>query len=787
MTMLEFFRRYQRGFFIVITVVIVISFSFFGTFQTFNQREHEDKVAFTALDGTKVYRSEVADMVAFLSTDSRDFLYSGSMSGNALNDGTLATDILGSGLAQQIAMPYLNEFGQELKTRHDRERRYKPYVHPRAPFLSSEQIWTYYAPDVKANYDRLVNSENPKGKEAFDARVRLYVAERNFPSPYLRQFLRYQEASHKWLPQDPNLMHQDLALFGYHGAQDWFGRQFVELAAQFIINSAKVAEQKGFTITQEEAVGSLYKNADQAYREAKAQGMQTQATMGDFFHEQLRRLGMDQSRAAKIWKDVLLFRTLFFENADSTLVDPASYKDYFHHLNEYVDVDLYQLPKDLRFASLEDLEQFQLYLNAVRPAVEGTKQNPLSIPLAFANAHAVKKVYPELVEKSYTVRIREANKEALQTKIGVRGTWEWQIADKNWSDLKAKFPELAKKDANSQEERLKLLDSLDPAKRSQIDNHSRKQIVDEHPEWLADALANASVREETIVVREQGGSSPFTGFKNTAELITLLDKAPLNEQSAELSKLSQDGVHYIQLELLERSSPERVLSFAEAKEDGTMEKILDKVLESSYPRVRSKQPSLFLKENGDWKPFKDVKSSVALYHFEELFRFLEQEIALYKGKLPQYTDWSSKDNAYLAVALLPYMQEEKQEVLKALAKSEEWKEIPESERASGPRQFAIVKTRDRVVRAGPSYSVNPELAFATEMENMSSLTSYQSSGPMFFAVVGKGFMPSVEEVRSKVFDEREMIGREAIEKVAADILAGMQKKGAYDIQLVSES
>src|ERR1019366_8989292 len=111
--MLEFFRRYQRGFFIVITVVIVISFSFFGTFQTFDSKQQDDRVAFTALDGSKVRRSDIADMVAFLTADSHDYLFSGGGSGNALNDGVLAGDILESGLAQIIAAPYLIEIGQE--------------------------------------------------------------------------------------------------------------------------------------------------------------------------------------------------------------------------------------------------------------------------------------------------------------------------------------------------------------------------------------------------------------------------------------------------------------------------------------------------------------------------------------------------------------------------------------------------------------------------------------------------------------------------------------------------
>src|SRR5262245_39241440 len=144
--MLEFFRRYQRAFFIVITAVIIISFSFFGTFQTFSNKEQEDKVVFTALDGTKVRRSEVSDMINFLTSDAHEYIFSSSGTGNALNDGVIANDILAAGLAPIIADPYLTEISQELQPRLEREKRYKPYAHPRAPFLTAEQIWAYYAP-----------------------------------------------------------------------------------------------------------------------------------------------------------------------------------------------------------------------------------------------------------------------------------------------------------------------------------------------------------------------------------------------------------------------------------------------------------------------------------------------------------------------------------------------------------------------------------------------------------------------------------------------------------------
>ncbi len=787
--MLEFFRRYQRGFFIVITVMIVISFAFFGTFQTFANKEQEDTVSFTAIDGSKVYRSEVADLVAFLSSDSHDFIFSGSSAGNPLNDGVLANDILESGLAQVIAAPYLTEIGQEQQVKLDREKRYKAYTHPKAPFLTSEQIWTYYAPDIKSNLDLLRTSESAKSKDAFAARVNLFVAERNFPSPYLRQFLRYQESSHKWLSQDPSLAHQDLALFGYHSTQDWFGHQFVEICAQFIINSARFAEQKGFDVTKDEVLGALFRNATESYREGRAHGAIQAANVGDFFNEQLRRLGMDQSRAVRVWKEVLLFRTLFFENADSVLVDTSSYKDFFHHLNEYVDIDLYQLPKDLRFAKLKDLEQFAIYLSAVRPPVEGVKNdNLLSIPLTFATTQQVKKVYPELVERTFIVKVSEINKESLGTKIGVKGTWEWQVDDKNWQQLKSRYQELSGKDDATTEQRLKLLDGLDPAKRAIVDTHSRQSIIEQNPELVKKALEKAPAREEEIVLREQGGPEPFEGFKNTSLLISLLDKAPLNELSEELSQISQDGVHIYQIQLLDRSKPERILSFNEAKEDGTLEALLNKVLETSYPRIRNKDPSVFLKENGEWKNFKEVKDEIAQYYFQDLFRLLDHEIEVFKNKMPNFTDWANREKAMLAVSLLPYVQEEALVVKEKLAKSEQWPDSNESDKASsGPEQFTLVKSEERLVRSGPNFVVNPDLAFSLEMESMSPITSYQSSGPQFFMVVEKGFLSSDEMIRSKVLEERELLGREAIIKFGGNLLATMQKKGSYNIEMSSEN
>lgn len=787
--MLDFFRRYQRSFFIVITVVIIVSFSFFGTFQTFSNREQEDKVAFTAIDGSKVRKSELSDMVAFLTSDAHDFLFSNTSSGNALNDGVISNDFLETGLAQVIAAPYLPEIGEEEQTRLEREKRYTPYAHPKAPFLTAEQIWAYYAPDIKNNFERLRSYDSARSFDAFSTRVNLFVAERKFPAPYLKQFLRYQESSHKWLPQDPNLAYQNLALFGYYNAQDWFGRNFIELMAQYIINSAKIAEQKGYKVTKEEALGSLFRNAESAFRDSRSQGLITGANAGDFFQDQLRRLGLDQSRAVKVWTQVLLFRTLFFENADSVLVDTSTYAPFYHHLNEYVDIDYFQLPQEFRFSSIRELEQFAIYLSAVGvPQNQTKKQELLILPEQFLSPSEVKKAYPELVERKVVLRWSNVNKDQLQTKIGVKNTWEWQVADKNWNKLKEKYPELAGKADDSLEARLAILDKVDPARRSQIDSFSRQEIIEEHPEWIKKALEEAALQEEEVSLREQGGKLPFEGIKDQLQLLTLIDSAPLNEWSDKLSHYSQDGVHIYRIQVLDRSKPELVLSFADAKADRTMDKLLDKTLESSYSRLRTKEPALFLKDDGEWKPFKDVKDNVANLYFESLLSKLDREVEIAKEKIPGFTDWSDRQKARLQVALLPFVEQAKKTMQANPEKASQYIQASTSEpettvKSASPEQFKLVQKRERLVRRDPTYVADPALAFTLHLGVISPVNSYQQSGPAFFAVVDKGYLSATEQVRAKVLEERELLGREALAELGRELLHQMRKKDALQLEI----
>ena len=293
--MLEFFRKYQRYFFLIITVVIIISFSFFGTYNTITSNPIHEQIAFKAVDGTEVTRAELEEMAIFLGTDKQDKLLFGGLWGpNFLNDGVVKNDILATGLAAILTEQYANDIQPDLYTRLEKEKRYALYVHPEAKFLNVESAWGYFAPSLKGSFDELRHSNNPISPEALNARINLYLGEKKFPAPLLRQVLRYQEKQYSWLTPDINLDRTDLSLFGYHTVEDWFGPKFMRIIAEFIINSAKIAEQKGYEVSKAETLADLRRNAEISFKENANNPNLGVANSNEYYNEQLRRLGMDQ-------------------------------------------------------------------------------------------------------------------------------------------------------------------------------------------------------------------------------------------------------------------------------------------------------------------------------------------------------------------------------------------------------------------------------------------------------------------------------------------------------------
>lgn len=635
--MLEFFRRYQRYFFYVITFVIVISFSFFGTYSSLSDGSFREQIAFTDVNGRSVTRHELDEMVAFIGTDTNDkALLGGNWGPNFLNDGVVRDDFLKTGLASMLAEQYAALILPDLQAKLVKEKTFTLYSHPQAPFINVESAWNKFSTGIPQKLAALRKAEDPIANGAFDARVALYLGEKQFPSQFLRQVLRYQEQEHSWITPDPNLNYTDLSLFGYHTAEDWFGPRFMRVVAEFIINAAAVADQKGYHVSKADALADLIHNAEVSFKQNANNPNLGVASSGEYFSEQLRRMGMDQNRAAKIWGQVLQFRRLFQDMGHTAFVDPQMFQKFNAYASESVSGELFRLPAALRFNNFRSLQKFEAYLDAVskRPSADA-----LALPSTFLKPQEVNSTTPELVQKRYLLEIAQVDKKNLQLKVAIKDSWNWETDDKHWELLKKEFPELGAAKATSREERFAVLDALDTKTRTRIDDFARAAIVDSHPEWLEEALANAPTKKNIVGLSEKGGKLPVDGLENGKELIRLLDEAPLAGQQADsvpasakkaadkLAAFSANGKTYYRIAVIERAPGFEILTFAEANNGDVLDKLVDRKLEEYYQKNRDKDAKAYKRDDGSWKPLAEVRESVANAYFANTLKAIEKAYA----------------------------------------------------------------------------------------------------------------------------------------------------------------
>ncbi|MBA3957253.1 MAG: hypothetical protein H0X51_02500 [Parachlamydiaceae bacterium] len=638
--MLELLRRYQTYIFGVVAVVIILSFSFFGTYNTLPADSIHEQVAFQAVDETQVMRSTVEEMALFIGTDAEDkWLFGGIWGPNFLNDGVIKNDFLATGLAKILVEAYPNVVAKDLENRLAKEKRFVLYAHPQAKFISAEGAWAYFAPEMKAQLTRLQKANNAVDADAFDARTELFLAERQFPSQMLRQVLMYQQKQYNWVTPDPLLNRADLSLFGYHTVEDWYGTRFVRLVSEFIINSSKLAEQKGYDVSKLEALADLRRRSDESYQQNLQNPQLGVANSNEYFKEQLRRMGMDQTMAVRVWRQVLLFRRLFQDVGNAVVIDPLINQQFYQYAKETAKGDLYRLPKELHFGDYRSLQKFETYLDAI--SKRGS--DLLTLPTSFLTIAEVKKKAPELVQKRYEIQVAKVQKGSLQTKVGLKEMWNWESSDANWETLKTQFPVLGVKDASNKQERIAALDSLDDATRVRVDAFARSAVIDAHPEWLAQTLKDAEEQIFIVSVRPNGGSTFVDGLKDRSELIKLLDQAPLPGEAvtsgtaelAALNKLNQftgDGNSYYRIAVLERGAGEEILTYAEANKEGVLDELLDRQLDAYYQKNRDKNTADFQKEDGSWKVYGDVKDRVADLYFAKVLQALSKEYATASGK-----------------------------------------------------------------------------------------------------------------------------------------------------------
>lgn len=543
--MLQFFRRHQKYFFIFITIVIVASFSFFGSYQAFTPaftKQGNDEVIFHTVEGKPIKRSHLNQMIQFLERE--DWMQMPKiLDGNYLNDGVISKDFLEGGLVQPLFARYGEVYREELAAKLNKERAFQPYQHPYLLSLGADQIWSLFAPEIPKHLQDLKRFDDPI--KAFETKVALFLAERNFPPAFLTYVIRYQEREQlRNVPPDERLMRDVVSLFGYHHLSDWFTEKFVEHVATAVIQMAALAHQKGYVVSREEALTELLSKSQKTYEELAKQGEIPVASGGELLQVYLRQKGLEETKLVSLWQEITLFRRMMQDVGSAALVDSLALEQFHSYAGKQVTLELYQMAPEFRFKNEEERGIFATYLDAVSPA--GFK----GIPLKLASLENVEKKAPQLVGKKYRVALASLKRESLHGKVSVKETWDWELA--HWEELQKTFPELTQKEGTPFE-RLEQVSN-----RKKIDAYARDQIIKEHPEWIEETIKELTLTEREIFVSSGGEHEPLPGITDKSAFETLLDAQD------GLTCYTQDEKNYYRLCVVERL-PKEILSFKEAK------------------------------------------------------------------------------------------------------------------------------------------------------------------------------------------------------------------------------
>lgn len=512
--MLEFLRKYQRYFFLVITVVVIASFTFFGTYSAFgSQPEQKDRVVARAIDDSSMMLSEIRKLSRFISSDREDALHGHGSSPNFCNDGVIRNDFLKAGLADLLVAEYFETLKGDFASRLEKAKRFRSYAHPEAIFLSAKTVWDRLLPSLNEEVG-VLQMEAEASPAVFVHLSRLYQLQSRLQPETLRRILIYQHQQYPWLTMDRRLVHEDLALFGFHSMTDWFGNHFVDLIAEFILNVSIIAEQKGYAVSLEEAKGDLVHH----FVESMEKLAEVKAQSDLNFHQHLRLLGFDERSASEVWRKVLLFRSYFKDVGESAFVDRLPYREFAGFTQESVIIQKYEWSKAIQLKNGQDLAELQFYIKAVCPASKDL------LPKKVLSVEEVEGKFPELVQTTYRAKVAEVSKKQIALRPSLQEVWEWELDEANWTRLKQEFalPEAATRDA-----KFKTLEQLEPQLRSQIDALSRECLVDQHPAWIEEALAKAPLVDKVWTVAANEAPASAAGMFCRIENLEKMDEKHL--------------------------------------------------------------------------------------------------------------------------------------------------------------------------------------------------------------------------------------------------------------------
>lgn len=764
--MFHFLRRYQRVIFFIVTAIIILSFSFFGTYSAMVSTKGDDPLVFTTLSGRKIRRSESQAYLAFLSTGSTG---GPSSVNNFFNDGFLERDILSTCVGQSIMHQWKERVAPYLGKKKMQESQFSLYHHPKAPFLGTEYVWTYFIPELKDRFMAYQKESSKESEEIFKKKAALFVLEKQFPGTFVKQLLLLQQQqAAEWLEPDATLQERDFSLFGYTSANDWFGEEYMQKVVCTLLDGAEMAQKEGMRVSDDEVMNSLYRNVQS---NARRFSDLNEKPLHELVQLSLRSLGLDLAMVQKIWRDILLFRQAFTALPNHMAISAFPFRTIYEEGAQYRKIEKYSLQPCLNVHSLEDMAALYVWQKACL-----MESNAKPFLGAYRPAEEVMKAWPEFVQERYCISYRMVGPEQLEPLIRLKDLWHWQGEEKNFLRLAEKFPRLLEERREDPESRMQAIELLPSSMRVEVDAFSKKQFLLERPEWIDEQLKTQEMKTKTLFVHPEGEAKDWVGITNVHALHELLQKSPLGEKSDQLSRYTQDGDHFYEMVVVDRSSQWELAPLIQLREEGTLARVLNKLLEAQYPVLRKQTPRPFLDEKGEWKPFHEVRLALVEAYLAPLFQVFDAEKTALMKQYPLLCQWDNPQEVRFALFFEPLFRDNRKKMdegVSVIAQPLQYEDIlsgsKESIEKAQQTVFDFIQTTEKIRK--DDLEKQPQLLplFAKDRKQDELLVYTPRFGLSFIKVVDEGQESSDNELRSTLYSFGDLLAesprREKVEKL----------------------
>lgn len=445
----------------------------------------------------------------------------------------------------------------------------------------------------------------------------------------------------------------------------------------------------------------------------------------------------------------MLVHRLFNEVGQGIFVDPLSYQQFAAFAEESATVEVYQLPSVLRLNDFRSLLKLQYYIEAVAPKTKKLAE----LPRQFLSPDEVEKKSPELVVSRYELAVVKTTKEEIGARLTLKETWDFEVSDAGWQQLITEYPILNRTQGESRTERYAALEAVEPNMRLKIDRFARSCLINQHPEWIEEALLKAPSQKQQIALRSRGHVAPFDEIEDTTELRNYLQKASVGE----LGKVfTQDGQTYYSIVVWSKPQSKEVMTLQEALEGDWLGSLLDDKLQTAYADVRKKDPETFKLENGSWKAYSDVRDHVgALVYADLLKQISDQELALDQYPAKRFAGWMQ--NAKKAIKT-------------------NGKESPFLKSTGQPLvdQWTLVQQTKDIKRSDATTLSKTEM-FQSKEGKWSKISIPQNGDVAFYQLIKKGVTEAA--IRDKVVEGQKLLGMDAKRVLMHKILIQMEDHG----------